>query len=184
MRAYWLQVIRIALFLERKKTQMVNPSDHDRVVIFAPNSPEWVHWELGTWLAGMVSVGIHSNTLKPDYMKMIGIAKPMLIISDTLAHSNFVENNVEVITFAEASKILIGMVPEDEKSLIMLGNQLLKKISPGMACTSIFTSGTTGTPKGVLLGLKQITYVADILSREWNLPFSKPSVNAVSNCCL
>src|ERR1035437_1400592 len=66
VRAYWLQVVRIALFLERKKAQTIKSTEHDRVAIFAPNSPEWVHWELGTWLAGMISVGIHPNTLKSD----------------------------------------------------------------------------------------------------------------------
>ncbi len=169
VRAYWLQVIRIALFLQRKNTQN---SDQMRVAIFAPNSPEWVHWELGTWLAGMVSVGIHPNTLSSDYLKMIAIAKPMLIVSDTLTHSNLFENKWEVMTFAEASSVLREVVPEDEKALILVGNQLLNQISSEKACTSIFTSGTTGTPKGVLLGLKQMTFVADTLSREWNLPFS------------
>jgi len=172
VRAYWLQVIRIALFLERKKSKSTLSSDHDRVAIFAPSSPEWVHWELGAWLAGMISVGIHPNTLKADYIKMIAIAKPMLIVTDTLAHSNFVENKVEVITFSEASKLLMEAVPEDEKSLISAGNFLLSKISPEKACISIFTAGTMGTPKGVLLGLKQMTFVADTLSKEWNLPFS------------
>ena len=172
VRAYWLQVVRIALFLQRKKAQARTSSDHDRVVIFAPNSPEWVHWELGTWLAGLVSVGIHPNTLKSDYLKMIEIAKPMLIVSDALAHSNFVENEVEMITFSDASKILMELVPEDEKSLVLAGNQMLNNVSAEKACTSIFTSGTMGTPKGVLLGLRQLTYVADTLSREWNLPFS------------
>ena len=172
VRAYWLQVIRIALFLERKKEALSSSDDQLRVAIFAPNSPEWVHWELGTWLTGMISVGIHPNTQKSDYAKMILLAKPVLIISDTLEHSNFTENTTEILTFAQATKILMDVVPDDEKSLISAGNQMLSRISSEHPCISIFTSGTTGTPKGVLLGLKQMTFVADTLSREWNLPFS------------
>ena len=172
VRVYWLQVIRIAIYLQRKKEQLSKSTGDDRVVIFAPNSPEWVHWELGTWLAGMISIGIHPTTLKSDYLKMIELAKPMLIVSDTLIHSNFSENQIEVLTFSDASKKLIDIVPEDEKSLILFAQQMLLKIDPEKACSSIFTSGTTGTPKGVLIGLKHLTYVADSLSREWNLPFT------------
>jgi len=168
VRAYWLQVIRIAIYLQRRKNEGL---DSERVVIFAPNSPEWVHWELGTWLAGMISVGIHSSTLKDEYSKMIAIAKPMLIVTDTHEHSNFTENTVEEHTFSELSKSILEMVPEDEKSLILTGEILLSKITLEKPCLSIFTSGTTGTPKGVLLGLKQMTFVADSLAREWNLPF-------------
>lgn len=172
VRAYWLQVVRIALFLQRKKLIKENNSDASRVAIFAPNSPEWVHWELGSWLAGVISVGIHPNTLNNDYQKMVGIAHPMLIVSDTIVHANFTQNEIEVITFAEASKILMEWVTEDEKSLIAAGERLLGELSLEKPCTSIFTSGTTGTPKGVLLGLTHLTFVSDTLSREWNLPYS------------
>jgi long-chain acyl-CoA synthetase len=170
VRVFWLQVVRIALYLNRRNQN--ESTIQERVAIFAPNSPEWVHWELGIWLSGKISAGIHPNTLKTDYLKMIALLNPSLIVSDTLTHSNLVENTVEVITFSEASKKLMELVPEDEKSLSLAGNQLLAKLSAEKACTSIFTSGTTGTPKGVLLGLSQLTFVADSLSREWNLPFS------------
>jgi long-chain acyl-CoA synthetase len=170
VRAYWLQVVRIALYLQRLNPDG-NHSDK-RIVIFAPNSPEWVHWELGSWLAGMLSAGIHPNTLKADYLKMIEIVKPMLIVSDTLVHSNFSETEIEILTFKDASRKLMELVPEDEKSLALAGTQLLQNVTMNQPCCSIFTSGTTGTPKGVLLGLRQLTFVADSLSREWNLPFS------------
>jgi long-chain acyl-CoA synthetase len=168
VKSYWLQVIRIAIFLERR---IPSPGSRGRVAIFAPNSPEWVHWELGTWLAGMISIGIHANTLRNEYEKMIAVAKPDLILSDTHEHSNFVDQEDTVLTFRDASRLLVEMVPEDEKSLIRLGEQMLSRLNSSVPCMSIFTSGTTGTPKGVMLGLSQLTFVADSLAREWNLPF-------------
>ena len=172
VKAYWLQVVRIALFLERKNVTSPKAEGDQRVVIFAANSPEWVHWELGVWLSGMISVGVHPNTPKSDYVKMISIVNPMLIVSDTVEHSQFIENVSEMLTFSQAAKGLMEVVPEDEKTLIQLGNRMLDQLRTDHPCLSIFTSGTTGNPKAVLLGLRQLTFVADALSREWNLPFS------------
>jgi long-chain acyl-CoA synthetase len=168
VRAYWLQVVRVALYLQRKLGQ---GDAQKRLAIFAPNSPEWVHWELGAWLANVLSVGIHSNTLRAEYEKMIMVANPDLIVSDTHEHANFVDSDGRIITFAEASIELVELVKEDEKSLTLMGELLLSRIDPDRSCVSMFTSGTTGTPKGVLLALKQLTFVADVLAREWNLPF-------------
>ncbi len=168
VRAYWLQVVRIAVFLQRKLDQ---DDRQKRVAIFAPNSPECVHWELGTWLAGMLSVGIHAHTLRGEYEKMIAVSNPDLIVSDTHEHSNFVDSDGTILTFSELSKQLVELVPEDHRSLELMGETLLARIDSEKNCVSMFTSGTTGTPKGVLLGLKQLTFVADILVREWNLPF-------------
>src|SRR4051812_17861497 len=79
VRMFWTQVVRIAVYLKEQKLK--------RVVIFAANSPEWIHWEMGAWLAGGISIGIHPNTPKNDFIKMLEIAKADLVLVDTKDHS-------------------------------------------------------------------------------------------------
>jgi long-chain acyl-CoA synthetase len=190
MDAFWRQVVRIALYLRSNGIT----SAQDRVVVYAFNSPEWVQWELGTWLSGGMSVGIHPSTSLNDLTTMFSLAKPKLVITESnLFRDRILQSRnktpeqeflteltavpeetgiCEVKTFREMEQILFELsdLPEDLK---IVSEDLLSRIDPSSAQIMVFTSGTTGVPKGVKLGLKQLTFVADCLVREWNLPFGE-----------
>lgn len=167
---HWAKVIRIAEGL--KKSGLVRG---DRVWIYALNSPEWVQWELGILLAGMVSIGVHPNLPDHDLRLIFTQTEPKLILVESEVFRQRLRPDglpKELLcTFSEADEKFLTSITDDSKKLFSLGEKLLKAIDPAETQMVIFTSGTTGSPKGVKLGLQQITFVADVVSREWKLPF-------------
>jgi long-chain acyl-CoA synthetase len=175
VKQYWLNVVRIARAIQNHG---IKPGE--KIAIYALNSPEWVQWELGTWLAGCVSISIHPNTGDLDLQRILDQAEPKLILAESDLFKEKVAVDREyyqnVMKFDEAARMLLDQVTNDEALLVAQGEELLKKIDPEATQIIIYTSGTMGIPKGVLLGLKQLTFVADSLNREWNLPFANGSL--------
>jgi len=166
---YWNQVVRFALALRDFGVER-----GDRVMLYAQNSPEWVQWELATWLAGGVSVGVHPHTLEAELSQMIDQCSPRLILVESDLYRNRItglDPSSEVLTFPEALQRMLGLHSYSIDELSARGDALLKAIRPDETRMIIYTSGTTGAPKGVMLGLGQLTFVADTLSSEWRLPY-------------
>ncbi|NDG84099.1 MAG: long-chain fatty acid--CoA ligase [Proteobacteria bacterium] len=167
---YWRQVVRFAVAL---RDSGINRGD--RVVIHAQNSPEWVQWELAIWLAGGISVGVHPHTSELELQKMISQTSPKLILVESEAHRGRIpEFGIDpdiLLGFDEIFDRMPGVRAYSAEELDLRGDAFLGVIDPSATSMIIFTSGTTGTPKGVMMGLSQLTFVAEILSREWRLPF-------------
>ena len=168
---YWLQVVRIALALQKEGLK-----EGDRVLIYALNSPEWVQWELGVWLAGGISAGVHPNTHAQDIGKILTqVSASFAIVESDLFKQRIPEQHLtkeKILSFKESASWILERVSNDETLLISQGEALLELVDQDKPQILIFTSGTTGTPKGAMLGLRQLACVAESLSREWNLSFA------------
>jgi long-chain acyl-CoA synthetase len=164
---YWRNVVRIAEGLQAQGLQR-----GERVIIYATTSPEWLQWELGILLAGCISVGIHPNLSEKDLREIVSQVRPQLGLVPSEVFRERLGKMFPVYTFPEAdSKFLHGMMVDDS-FIKKAGDRMLAALLPKETQFLIYTSGTTGTPKGVKIGLSQLTYVSDVLGREWNLPFT------------
>ena len=167
---YWRQVVRFAMAL---RDFGVNRGD--RVVLYAQNSPEWVQWELAIWLSGGISVGVHPHTSELELQKMVSQTLPKLILVESEAHrARILHQDLDsshILSFHEVLEKMLALRGYTDSELEERGDTLLGILDPDATSMIIFTSGTTGTPKGVMLGLSQLTFVAEVLSREWRLPY-------------
>ena len=134
---------------------------NDRCLLISENRPEWLISDLAIMLSGGVTVPAYTTYTERDYEYLINDCKPTIIIVSNQLQYNKVEKIIKkkdfiqlLISFDEINsdfknKITIEKIFKDEnyskKDLI---NLKLKRSD--IACI-IYTSGTQGNPKGVML---------------------------------
>ena len=135
--------------------------EKDRCLLISENRPEWLISDLSVMLSKGVTVPAYTTYVERDYEYLINDCKPsLLIISNNIQYQK-IKNLIKKNTFI---KLVISFDKiEDDTNSILNINEILnnknyeeKKLDQldikrsDLACI-IYTSGTQGNPKGVML---------------------------------
>ena len=131
----WAESGQVATLLQRRGLRK-----GDQVLVWGPNCPQWVLIFFGCMRAGVVAVPLDLRSA-PDYVeRVISRITPKLAFTSRYTPKDDVDIGLPEITF-ENLESEIYELPEPEQV----------EIQPDDLAEVMFTSGTTGDPKGVML---------------------------------
>ncbi len=145
----WNESGQVATLLQRRGL-----AKGDQVILWGPNSPHWVLIFFGCIRAGVVLVPLDLRSA-PDYVaRVLSRTEPKLAFTSRFTPKGEVDLGVPEITFEELEAAIQGL-PQPEQV----------DISPDDLTEIVFTSGTTGNPKGVMLTHRNLTANIEGVSR-------------------
>ncbi|MFP4510161.1 MAG: AMP-dependent synthetase/ligase [Spirochaetaceae bacterium] len=128
----------------------------DRVALSGKNSPEWALSYLGILSAGGVVVPLDYQLSDEELAKLMAFAGVKILFVDKEKHDSLPEQK------AVKLKNVVSLSPEIGEYVLELeskGKSAAPEVHENDLAAILFTSGTTGTPKGVMLTHKN--FVSD-----------------------
>lgn len=163
--AWWHEVLRCAQWLRAEGVQR-----GDRVMIFANNSCEFYVSYFAIWHLGAIAVPLNIYFHERELAGVIQDANPRLILTRTAQKDTV----LAAIARLDGQKAALHNLDEVmwEEPFDAEANKALEKALPVQKIASddtaviLYTSGTTGVPKGVMLSSKNVmTNALQVLAR-------------------
>ena len=148
----WKDIKKRIFKLSYKISTLIN--EGDRCLILSENRPYWLMADIAVMNAGGISVPIFTTYSSNDYEYILNDCKPSLIIVSNDVQFKKIKKYIDldkqvIISFEEieAQSLLIKDILNEDN----YKKQINEKLTRNMPACIIYTSGTSGNPKGVIL---------------------------------
>ncbi len=136
----------------------------DHIAVSGKNSPEWATVFIASMLAGGIAIPIDYALHESEMDNLLNASKPKLFFVDEekIGHFQKAKKGPKIYSLSRKhSNIFVYNLKSDKKE------KPFPEVTEKDTATILFTSGTTGTPKGVMLSHQNL--VCDGLIAQQNL---------------
>ena len=138
----------------------------DRVAVSGKNSPEWATVFIASMLAGAIACPMDYALRNEEILNLIKTAQPKMLFVDEEKYEWFLKNRL-----AAKTKVY-SLSPKNQKTFVynLLSSKkpaAFPEVSDKDTAAILFTSGTTGNPKGVMLSHENL--VSDCFIAQQNI---------------
>jgi len=154
------KIIRLAQYL-----RSIGVDHGDRVAVSGKNSPEWAVGYLATLFAGAVVVPVDYQLHDDEITNLIGASGAHVLMIDEERYDHFTGS----ASLPDVNHVL-SLAPSREGYIYDLASEKELPVTPATVddlAAILYTSGTTGSPKGVMLTHKN--FVSDCFLAQANL---------------
>ena len=164
-KSYSWKIVRKRILLLSSKLIQLGIKKGDKVIIVSENNPNWFITDFSIMLAGGITVPAYTTYTKKDYEYLIKDSQAKTVfISNKKLFLNFlpvIKKNKQIKNIFSYEKINHGV----NKNIIYIEDlwrdnvkkeNIKIRITEDDAACIIYTSGTSGIPKGVILTHKAI----------------------------
>ena len=145
----WEEVTEKIYKISHKIKKLINKED--RVLLLSENRPEWLIADLAIMNAGGITVPIFTTYAERDYEYILKDCSPSLIVVSNDAQfekiNKFIDNK-KIISF---EKIKTSSITFEDIFSEKYEKEINDKLNRKLPACIIYTSGTSGNPKGVIL---------------------------------
>ena len=144
----------------------------DRVAVLAPNRLEFLAFYFASAIAGLVFVPINPRLAIPEVASILAHAEPQVLVFDGELEGTAVEASQR----AKIARLLCLDSPSNPRVYelsrllgVSLGEPPPTTLSPEAPLAVLYTSGTTGIPKGVVIPHRMVAFNAWATALAWEL---------------
>ncbi|MGB9766522.1 MAG: AMP-binding protein [Sulfurihydrogenibium sp.] len=131
-------------------SSLLDINKDDKVAIFSENRPEWIYSFFAVWKRGGINVPVDFMSNEEDLLYILQDCKPKVIFTS--------KNNYEKVkNLKEKLDYTLKVFVFEDLNLKPI-NHKMEEVKSSLEDTALilYTSGTTGNPKGVMLSYKNI----------------------------
>ncbi len=172
---FYNYVVRLAAYMNKQGLVKT-----DKVLLMAENCPEWNIVDFACQLLGVITVPVFPNISHNDLSFIFENAEPKLVfVSNSTLYKKYqslfekyVHQNIITFSKIEDVKYLYDLIEsitiEDTEERIL---NVYKSVAPSDVLTILYTSGTSGQPKGVMLSHTNL--LSNVLNCQHIAPFKE-----------
>ncbi len=160
----WRQTADAVLAAANGLAMSMSVGPGDRVIIVGENRPEWLIADLAVKAIGAISVPTYTTNTAVNHLHVINdsganvaIVSTPTLAAPVIAAAAEADHKLKVIVFDDAESVIDTEIETKAWSDVLdagRGRGMLEKVSSAKRedmCSIIYTSGTGGLPKGVML---------------------------------
>jgi len=136
----------------------------DHVVLIGPNSLSWLYCDFGIQAAGAVAVPIYSGTVPEVAQTIVENCEAVMAIASDSNMASKLKPNQTLKSIVTMDSEVVGWLSQPARRLDEVVERL-EAIKPDDVCTIVYTSGTTGDPKGAELAHRNLVDVTRAVTK-------------------